>query len=156
MPAVRDSVTVHMNATPEEIWPLVSDVVTNARRFAAETFDAEWLDGATGPAVGVRFRGHVKRNDRKLTTYWSVCTIDTCEPNRDFAFTVGVAGRPLNRWRYVLEPSGDGTDVTESFELRGIWPLRLYWGLLGRLRGRTNVENMRTTLERIKAAVETG
>lgn len=101
--AVRDSVTVHMNARPEDIWPLVTDVVTNARRFAAETFEAEWLDGATGPAVGVRFRGHVKRNGRKLTTYWSVCTIDTCEPNRDFAFTVGVAGRPRNRWRYVLE-----------------------------------------------------
>jgi hypothetical protein len=156
MPAVRDSVTVHMRATAEEIWPLVSDVVTNARRFAAETFDAEWLDGATGPAVGVRFRGHVKRNGRKLTTYWSVCTIDTCEPNRDFAFTVGVAGRPLNRWRYVLRPAGDGTDVTESFELTGIWPLRLYWSVLGWARGKTNVENMRTTLERIKAAAEAG
>jgi hypothetical protein len=56
IPIVRGSVTVHMEATPDEIWPLVSDV-TNTRRFAAETFDARWLDGATGPAVGVRFRG---------------------------------------------------------------------------------------------------
>ncbi|MEW6472528.1 MAG: SRPBCC family protein [Actinomycetota bacterium] len=152
---MRDSVTLHMKARPEEIWPLVSDVVTNAQRFAAETFDAEWLDGATGPAVGVRFRGHVKRNGWG-PTYWSECVIDTCEPGREFAFSACVAGRPLNRWRYVLEPNGDGTDVIESFELQRIWPLRLYWALLGRARNKTNVENMRTTLERIKAAVEAG
>lgn len=153
--AVHDSVTVHMQAAPEQIWPLVSDVVSNARRFAAETFDAEWLDGATGPAVGVRFRGHVKRNGWG-PVYWSECRIDACEPGREFAFTVGFAGRPLNRWRYVLEPKGDGTDVTESFELQNIWPIRLYWVLLGWARRKTNVENMRTTLERIKAAVEAG
>jgi hypothetical protein len=151
---VRDSVTIHMKASPDEVWPLVSDVVSNAKRFAAETFDAEWLDGATGPAAGVRFRGHVKRNGWKLATYWSECVIEACEPAREFAFSACVAGRPLNRWRYVLEPSGDGTDVTESFELRRIWLLRLYWALAGRARNRTNVENMRTTLERIKAAVE--
>lgn len=142
-----------MKATPEEIWPLVSDVVDNAKRFAAETFDAEWLDGATGPTVGARFRGHVKRNGWG-PTYWSVCTIDACDPGREFAFSAGIAGRPLNRWRYVLSPNGDGTDVTESFELRNLLSLRLYWALLGWARGKTNVDNMRTTLERIKAAVE--
>jgi hypothetical protein len=151
---VRNSVTVFMKATPEEVWPLVSDVVTNAKRFAAETFDAEWLDGATGPAVGVRFRGHVNRNGWGVK-YWSECVIDACQPNREFAFVVEVGGRPLNRWRYVLEPKGDGTDVTDSFELQNLWPLRLYWAVLGRARGKTNVDNMRTTLERIKAAVET-
>jgi hypothetical protein len=152
---MRDSVTVHVHAGPETIWPLVSDVVTNARRFAAETFDAEWLDGATGPAVGVRFRGHVRRNGWG-PVYWSVATIDACEPGREFAFSVGLAGRPVNRWRYQLEPAGDGTDVTESFELHDVWYLRLYWALLGWTRGRTNVANMRTTLERIKAAAEAG
>lgn len=151
---MRNSVTVFMKATPEEVWPFVSDVVTNAKRFAAETFDAEWLDGATGPAVGVRFRGHVNRNGWGVK-YWSECVIDACQPNREFAFVVEVGGRPLNRWRYLLEPRGDGTDVTESFELQNLWPLRLYWAVLGRARGKTNVDNMRTTLERIKAAVET-
>jgi hypothetical protein len=151
---VRDSVTVHIQATPEQIWPLVSDV-TNTKRFAAETFDAQWLGGATGPAVGVRFRGHVKRNGWG-PVYWSVCTIDACDPGREFAFTVGIAGRPVNRWRYRLEPSGGGTDLTESFEIQDQWWLRLYWALLGWARRKTNVENMRTTLERLKAAVEAG
>lgn len=149
---VRDAVTVHMRATPEQIWPLVSDV-TNTRRFAAETFDAEYLDGATGPAVGVRFRGHVKRNGWG-PVYWSTATIDACEPGREFAFTVALAGRPTIRWGYRFEANGDGTDVTESFELRNTWYLRLYWAALGWARRKTNVENMRTTLERIKAAVE--
>ena len=142
-----------MKATPKEIWPLVSDAVTHARRFAAETYDAEWLDGATGPAVGVRFRGHVNRNGWGVR-YWSVCTIDACEVGREFAFTVGVAGRQLNRWRYELTPRGDGTDVTESFQLQNSWFLRLYWALLGWSRGKTNVDNMRTTLERIKTAAD--
>ena len=58
---MKDSVTIHMAASPETIWELVSDV-TKIGRYSPETFEAEWLDGATGPVVGARFRGHVKRN----------------------------------------------------------------------------------------------
>jgi hypothetical protein len=106
--------------------------------------------------VGVRFKGHVKRNGWG-PVYWSVATIDACKPGREFAFSVDLLpGRPAIRWRYQFEPKGDGTDVTESFELRNDWYLRLYWLLLGWARGKTNVENMRTTLERIKAAAESG
>jgi hypothetical protein len=76
------------------------------------------------------------------------------EPGREFAFGVGPGSKPLNVWRYRLEPSGEGTDVTESFELRPIIPLRIYWALLGWARGRTNRNGMRTTLERIRAEVE--
>lgn len=103
--------------------------------------------------MGVRFRGHVRRNGRG-PVYWTTCTIVACEPGREFGFTVGACGRPVNTWRYRLEASGDGTDVTESFELANTAMLRLYWKLAGRARGRTNRNGMRTTLERIKAAVE--
>lgn len=75
-------------------------------------------------------------------------------PDREFAFGVGSSDRPLNIWRYQLNPSGDGTDVTESFELAETAMLRLYWALFGWARGRTNRNGMRTTLERIKAEVE--
>ena len=57
-----------MAAPPEKIWDLVSDV-TKIGRYSPETFEAEWLDGATGPAVGAKFRGHVKRNG-KGPIYW--------------------------------------------------------------------------------------
>lgn len=141
-----------MSAPADEIWALVSDV-TNTGRFSPETFEAEWLDGATGAAVGVRFRGHVRRNGRG-PVYWTTCSIVACEPGREFAFTVGEGSKALNMWRYRFEPSGDGTDVTESFELKDIAALRLYWKLFGRWRGRTNHDGMRETLERVKAVVE--
>lgn len=149
---MQDSVTVHMAAPPMAIWNLVSDI-TNTGRFSPETFEAEWLDGATGPSVGTRFRGHVNRNGWGLR-YWTTCTIVACEPGREFAFTVDVNGRPVNTWRYVLEATGDGTDVTESFSLQPNLFTRVYWSLAGWARNRTNVDGMRATLERIKAVAE--
>jgi uncharacterized protein YndB with AHSA1/START domain len=151
---MHDSVTVHMTAPPEQIWELVSDV-TKIGKYSPETFEAEWLDGATGPAVGAKFRGHVKRN-RKFPIYWTTCTVLASETGREFGFGVGPADKPLNVWRYRFEPSGDGTDVTESFELANTPLLRVYWALFGWARGRTNRNDMRTTLERIKAEVESG
>ena len=149
---MRDAVTVHVEAPPEAVWALVSDV-TAIGRFSPETFEAQWLDGATGPAPGARFKGHVKRNGRG-PVYWTTCEVVACEPGREFGFAVLTGGRALNTWRYRLEPAGGGTDVTESFELADTPALRLYWRLLGWARGRTNREGMRATLERVKAEVE--
>ncbi|HEV2360960.1 MAG TPA: SRPBCC family protein [Acidimicrobiales bacterium] len=152
---MHGSVTVHMSAPADEIWSLVSDV-TQIGRYSPETFEAEWLDGATGPAVGARFRGHVKRN-QKGPTYWTTCEVTVCEPDRDFAFAVGSAKSPVNTWRYELRPGADGgTDVTESFALADNMAMRIYWAMLGWARGKTNENGMRQTLERIKAVVEAG
>jgi uncharacterized protein YndB with AHSA1/START domain len=141
-----------MAAPPERIWDLVSDV-TKIGRYSPETFEAEWLDGATGPAVGARFRGHVKRNG-KGPTYWTACSVTASEPGRVFEFAVGPPGKGINTWRYDLVPAGDGTDVTESFRLAPKVPIRVYWALLGWTRGKTNHRGMQQTLERIKAEVE--
>src|SRR5688572_4736640 len=152
---MHGSVTVHMNAPAEKIWDLVSDV-TQTGRFSPEVFEAEWLDGATGPAVGATFRGHVKRNE-KGPTYWTVCKVTECEPNRVFAFGVGNPKKtPLNVWKYELAPSADGgTDVTESFALQdAIWS-KAYWMVLGWARGKRNCGDMQRTLESIKKVVET-
>ncbi len=150
---MRGSVTVHMAAPADRVWDLVSDV-TRIGEFSPETFEAEWLDGARGPAAGARFRGHVRRNGRG-PVYWTVCTVTSCVPGRDFAFTVAApGGRTVTSWRYQLEPSAGGTDVTESFELADLPLLRLYWKVARRARGRTNRDGMRRTLERIKAVTE--
>ncbi len=45
---MHDSVTVHMSASPQAVWELVSDV-TRIGEFSPETFEAEWIDGAAGP-----------------------------------------------------------------------------------------------------------
>jgi Polyketide cyclase / dehydrase and lipid transport len=152
---VRGSVTVHMAAPAGRVWDLVSDI-TRTGEFSPETFEAEWLHGAAGPAAGARFRGHVRRNGR-WPVYWTTCTVIASNPGREFAFTVAGPGRTtVNTWRYELRPHAEGTDVTESFELPDRLATRMYWMLAGRARGRTNLDGMRATLERIKAAAEAG
>ena len=93
---VHDSVTVHVDAAPEKVWGIVSDI-TNIGKWSTEVFEQEWLDGATGPAVGARFRGHVKRNGRG-PVYWTVCTITECVPGEVFTFTVHVGKSVVNTW----------------------------------------------------------
>ena len=145
-------VAVRMDASPSVVWDLVSDV-TRIGEFSPETFEAEWIRGATGPAVGAQFKGHVKRNGVG-PTYWTLCTVTACETERVFEFAVGNDAVTANNWGYRLEPDGDGTLVTEYFRLEPNLPMRLYWLALGPLRGRTNEKGMRTTLERMKAVVE--
>ena len=150
---MHDSVTVHMNAPADRIWELVSDV-TRIGSYSPETFEAEWIDGATGPAVGAKFRGHVKRNE-KGPVYWTTCTVSDCEPGKTFAFGVGnKPDAPLNVWRYDIVAAGDGCDVTESFTLAPTWALKLYWTCLGWARGKTNRNGMRRTLERVRDDAE--
>jgi hypothetical protein len=58
-------------------------------------------------------------------------------------------------WRFSLSPTGGGgTEVTESFELRDIPAMRLYWRALGWVRGPRLKQDMKRTLLAIKAAVE--
>lgn len=145
-------VTVRMDAPPEKVWALVSDV-TRIGEFSPETFEAEWTRGSTGPEVGAYFKGHVKRNGVG-PTYWTPCQVTQCVPGELFEFRVGTEGMPVNNWGYRIEPDGDGSLVTEYFRLEPMLPLRLYWAVMGRLRGRTNEKGMRTTLERMKEVVE--
>jgi hypothetical protein len=150
--AMRGSVTVHMAASPEVVWSVVSDV-TRIGEFSPETFEAQWLDGATGPELGARFRGHVKRNGIG-PIYWSQCQVTACDPPRDFGFSVFAGSAVSNTWRYQLVPRDGGTEVTESFELPAKAAFRLYWAIAGWRRGKTNERGMQQTLERIKIVAE--
>ena len=145
-------VSVRMAAPPSVVWDLVSDV-TRIGEFSPETFEAEWTRGSTGPEVGAYFKGHVKRNGVG-PTYWTLCTVTVCEPERQFEWAVGNDSVTANNWGYRLEPDGDGTVVTEYFRLEPNVVMRFYWLVLGHLRGRTNENGMRTTLERMRAVVE--
>jgi hypothetical protein len=140
-----------MNAPAQRVWELVSDV-RNTGRFSPETFDAEWLDGATGPAVGARFRGHVKRNEIG-PVYWTTCRVTACRPGREFGFEVLVGNRAVITRHNAFAPGDDGTDVTESFWVPVPKLLRAT-AFLGYRRKRRNMRDMRTTLERIKDVVE--
>lgn len=152
---LRGSVTVTMAAPADRIWDLIANV-ENIGRFSPETFEAEWLDGATGPTLGARFRGHVRRNEIG-PVYWAACRVTACEPGREFGFEVLVGDRAVNNWHYRLRPSPRDpghTEVTESFHLNPSPLMSVYAVLGGQLRRRRNLRDMRKTLERIKAVVE--
>ena len=149
---MRGSVTVMMNASPEVVWDLVSDV-TRIGDFSPETFEAKWLGEATGPADGAYFKGHVKRNGVG-PTYWTKCRVEHCVPLQDFGFVVVVGDNEVNHWRYQLRAVAGGTEVTESYALEAKAWSRAYWTLLGWARSKTNERGMRQTLERIKAIAE--
>jgi hypothetical protein len=80
--------------------------------------------------------------------------VTTCVPGSVFGFDVLTGDRPTNTWTYRIEPAGDGSDVTESFQLADNVLLKVYWALLGWTRGKTNRSGMQATLEAIKAEVE--
>lgn len=152
MKSIQGEVSMFMQASPESVWDLVSDV-TRIGEFSPETFEARWTRGSTGPEKGAVFKGHVKRNGVG-PTYWTLCRVTVCEPLRHFEFSTGTDSVAVNNWGYRLEPEGSGTKVTEYFRLEPTLYLRLYWLVLGWSRGKTNAKGMRTTLERMKAVVE--
>lgn len=160
---MHGSVTVRLDAPASRVWLLVSDV-TRIGQFSPETFEAEWLDGVTAATEGARFRGHVRRNEKR-PVYWTECTVIACKPEREFAFAVRsrpfglpIAPRRTVRltWAYVLREVAGGTEVTESFQLAETLPMRLYWALFGWIRGPRLERDMRRTLQAIKAVVESG
>ena len=47
---------VDIAAPPSAVWPLISDISLQAR-LSSELVATEWINGATGPCAGARFRG---------------------------------------------------------------------------------------------------
>ena len=147
------AVTVHMNAPADEVWNVVADI-RNTAKFSPEVFKSEWLDGATEPALGAKYRGHVRRNEIG-PVYWTTCRVTACEPGREFGFEVLLGGKPANNWHYDFAPTaGGGTDVTESFRMPESLMTTLFGIFGGQLRTRRNKRDMTKTLNRIKAEVE--
>lgn len=134
--------TIHINATPDVVFALVSDV-TRMGDWSPETIACEWIDGATGPAVGARFKGTNKMGPAKWST---TPTIIEVTPGKSFAFDAG-----STTWRYSFTEDNGGTSVTESFHLADSWRSRA-----ATMVGRRNalVRGMQKTLERLKSAAE--
>ena len=151
---MRAAVTLHMNAAPDKVWSLVADI-SKMGDYSPEVVETEWLDGATGPALGARYRGHVKRNEKWPVLYWTTCEITECKPGEVFEFAVMFGTTKANVWRYEFSGTPDGgTDVTESYDLGDNLFTKLWYPLGGFLRDRRNQRDMLKTLERVKAVAE--
>lgn len=146
----RREAAVHIEAAPEKVYDVVSDV-TRMGEWSPETTGAVWIDGATGPAVGARFKGTNKHGVARWSTKPTVVTADA---GREFAFDVD----GITRWSYRMEPDGTGTRLVESFEMLQDMP-RVYQYLeryVMRIKDRAaDLQTaMQATVDRIKIAVE--
>lgn len=146
------SVSLHIDAAPEKVWGLVSDI-TRMGEYSPEVMEAKWVGGATGPEVGARYKGHVKRNEVG-PTYWTLCEVTECVPGEVFEFAVIIGEKKVNTWRYEFAADGSGTKVTESFRLTPSILTTLWRPLGGFLRENRNRRDMLRTLERVKVAAE--
>ncbi len=139
-------------APPEELYALISDV-TNMGRWSPENHTCEWIGGATGPAVGARFKGANSRGRRRWSTKSTVVAAD---PGRRFAFDVALGPMAISRWAYDFEADGDGCRVTESWtDRRAGWMRRAAPPVMGvRDQAAHNRAGMEATLAALKASVE--
>lgn len=147
-----DEVSLRIAASPERLYEIVTDVAAMGR-LSPECTGGRWLDGATGPAVSARFKG---TNRRGLARWSTTNTVVAAEPGKVFAFETKQSG---TRWRYRLEPDGDGTVVTESREAWRDRPLvaKVFSAVaLGGVADHDQEmrDGMRATLERLRAVAE--
>jgi Polyketide cyclase / dehydrase and lipid transport len=151
----RDSVTIHIDAPPGEVYAIVADV-TRTPEFSPEILSCRWLDGATGPVVGARFAARNKVPNRPAWTNKPVVTV--ADAGRTFAVARTERFAGTVEWTYRFEADGDGTLMTESYEVTR--PLsRFGWFIIGvvfaRKDRRTDLrDGMQQTLERLRATAE--
>jgi hypothetical protein len=151
----HDSVSLRMAAAPEVIYQLVADV-TRTPEFSPEIVECVWLDGATGPAVGARFKARNKMPNRPTFSNKPVVTV--VEPGKTFAFSRTEPFGGTVEWRYDFASDGAGTLVTESYTVTK--PVsRFGWFIIGTLFARKDRQTdlrrgMTETLERLRAAAE--
>jgi len=146
-------VSTTVEAATEEVFALVADLARMGE-WSPETTDVVWLDGATEPRPGARFRGTNRHGSRRWTT---TCTVVTVEPGRELSWRSSTKGLGVALWRYRFEPDGRGaTVVTESTEDERGFLVRALAPIVTGVGDRTshNTATLRATLARITAEAE--
>ncbi|MCQ9179719.1 SRPBCC family protein [Streptomyces sp. IBSBF 2953] len=99
-----------IDAPVERVWELASDV-TLMPAMSEELQSVEWLDGATGPALGASFVG---RNKHDAFGEWATTShVIEYEQGCVFAWAVGDRDRPSAVWRFGLEAKDGGTELAQ-------------------------------------------
>jgi uncharacterized protein YndB with AHSA1/START domain len=146
--------TTTIGADPVRVYNLVSDL-PRMGEWSPENIGGKWADGATGAAVGAKFRG----NNRRGPLRWST-TVEVTEatPGKRFAFDVTYGPVPISTWEYTFEADGQGCRVTESwFERRPTWMKLAGVPMMAVAdRAKHNQRGMETTLAALKVAAEAG
>ncbi|MEY2568713.1 MAG: hypothetical protein QOE35_3242 [Actinomycetota bacterium] len=147
------TVDERIEADPNTLYDMVSDI-TKMGQWSPETTACRWVGGASGPAVGARFKGANRDRWRRWST---TCTIVAAERGRRFAFDVAFARVPISHWQYEFAADGgQATVVTESWiDRRPRWMQRISPYVMGvRDRDAHNRDGIRATLAALRAAAQ--
>lgn len=109
----HDQVSIDIEATPVHVYALVSDIARMGE-WSPECVRCDWTKGATGPAVGARFKASNKGG--RGPAWSNTPTVTVADPGKEFAFNRSGPGIGSYTWRYVMEPTPTGTRLTESFD----------------------------------------
>src|SRR3546814_20603631 len=99
-------------ASPEAVYAAISDV-TRMGEWSTECHTCEGQEGFDGPAVGSIFDGHNRNGEHEWTSQGKVIE---AEPGRAFAFECSMMDFHFSTWGYRIEPTADGSRVTEWSE----------------------------------------
>lgn len=147
-----EQVEIDIDADATVLYDMVSDL-PRIGEWSPECEGVEWEGDVDVPVEGTTFFGHNAVGPGRRIRYTRHGRVLVADRGREFAFITDEGGRESTEWRYTFTPAGDGTRVTESYNVRWIptWARIIDVPLN---RHRELVENMRTTLERLKAAAE--
>jgi uncharacterized protein YndB with AHSA1/START domain len=101
-------VEVLVEAPPERVWALVTDIDLPAR-FSQELLGAEWLD--EGPALGARFVGRSRHE--ALGAWETTSWVNRYEPLRAFGWAVSDPDEPSATWWFELEEEEGGVRLRQ-------------------------------------------
>jgi uncharacterized protein YndB with AHSA1/START domain len=149
---VTDTASVHVGAPPDKVWDVVADL-DHISRWSPECHRVRWQGQPRGAVVGAKFLGFNKQGWRR---WFTRNVVEEADPGRSLAWLTRDNG---TRWSFRLEPDGDGTRLTQSRTLPETRPLHskaLITLFLGGVETHDQhmEENMRQTLERVKALAE--
>jgi Polyketide cyclase / dehydrase and lipid transport len=103
--AISESIVVAN--TPDALYALVSDVTRTGEW--SPICKSCWWDEGSAAQLGSWFTG---RNETAERTWETRSQVVAADPGRKFAWEVN---NGFVRWGYTFEPSGDGTQLTESW-----------------------------------------
>jgi uncharacterized protein YndB with AHSA1/START domain len=143
------SASVEISAEPARVWAVVSDV-TRMPEWSPE-LRRLYPIGGRRPRVGMTMVGI---NRRGFAAWPTTSTVVRLEQERAVAWKTRQSGAT---WTYELEPTGGGTRLTGRRDLAAFsLGTRLFAPVIGGAAGHDEelAAGIRSTLERIKAAVE--